>query len=806
MMSRIVPAVLILLTCLGIPATPAAERPESDAPIIAPADAERVALPESLQQAAKEFGLDPTKVPAFHDQRNWMELAYYGKRRGMALPHKACVIVEYGCKRFWLADMFPHPDPTTVAGPFKGNAITMLDLPSVMRDGLATRNYGTHIHAISAMLRCDDPALAKLGLEALPHAMQAEVTDLESFLHYSEAQLPSRRDALAAIGLAKQTDAAIQAMDHGRKRIAAVTVQPAQREYRPGYDPKREQRHGIGVLPDDAWSETKDGLQAALAIPESLQLNEEFPVRFVLRNVSNNPIRVSIPGHTGNLRVRFGEGSQSGGTEGIGGHRQPLTHWSLDPGHQIAVLCAKLQIMARDEIRPKGAMENGIPGPVTVWASTYSRNVWRYPPDNDPELVAVPDNEWKGYIKTAERTFQLLPTSVPHAPSPPLDLAENHGLGHVRGFPESLDSSRAEVVELDTAIKLYLNHREDTHWLVDHDTYHTTLSWGPVSAKRLRELGLLELIEDNSRKLIALPPDRWDGYRRVSALVQGARPLAALGLQLVPEVSIPNGHRIPPDGLIRTIRNRRNELAAMGLEDEMRSALDLLTKVYPPLPPEDAFTVVAASDLPPGLPDNAWGPEVDGLRAAALMPATITDGATENVRLFIRNTSKENIHLTVSNSPGYDYATATDLKGAPLPSERPLVYPSGFSGVIRPEYDPGVSQQNPPTATLTKLLLKPGAVFELKTLTALSYSIGKPEAANGRRMRGFGQPWPEGTPAVTSITGPPTEALVTWHLHTANGAEYAKEDGHRTWPARGGWSGILKTAPTKVSLRAGVDR
>lgn len=142
------------------------------------------------------------------------------------------------------------------------------------------------------------------------------------------------------------------------------------------------------------------------------------------------------------------------------------------------------------------------------------------------------------------------------------------------------------------------------------------------------------------------------------------------------------------------------------------------------------------------------------------------------------------------------------MKGAPLPSDRPLVYPSGFSGFIVPEYDPGVSQQNPPTATLTKLLLKPGAVYELKTPTALSYPIAKPEAANGGRMMGFGQPWPEGTPAVTSLSGPPVEAFVTWHLHTANGAEYSKKDGQRTWPTRGGWSGILETAPAKMSLQA----
>ncbi len=44
------------------------------------------------------------------------------------------------------------------------------------------------------------------------------------------------------------------------------------------------------------------------------------------------------------------------------------------------------------------------------------------------------------------------------------------------------------------------------------------------------------------------------------------------------------------------------------------------------------------------------------------MPDAITDGATENVRIFIRNTSDRDIRLTVSDHAGYDYATATDPK------------------------------------------------------------------------------------------------------------------------------------------------
>jgi|GEM_PF-4780645 len=45
-------------------------------------------------------------------------------------------------------------------------------------------------------------------------------------------------------------------------------------------------------------------------------------------------------------------------------------------------------------------------------------------------------------------------------------------------------------------------------------------------------------------------------------------------------------------------------------------------------------------------------------------------------------------------------------------------------------------------------------------------------------------------------------ALITWRPDTANGSENSKDLNSRTWPAKGGWTGILENAPLKVFLRA----
>jgi hypothetical protein len=129
------------------------------------------------------------------------------------------------------------------------------------------------------------------------------------------------------------------------------------------------------------------------------------------------------------------------------------------------------------------------------------------------------------------------------------------------------------------------------------------------------------------------------------------------------------------------------------------------------------------------------------------------------------------------------------------------VYPVAFSGFLAPEIDPGTLQQSPPLTTLTKLRLKPGAIYRLKTGTHLGYAMEnrqRPLPPAVAIAIGPNQDLQE--PARTTLIHKPVEALVTWHLHTTNGTAWDLKAEERTWPAKGGWSGILETAPIKVTL------
>ena len=778
------------------------ERLSPEAPITTPKQAAAVALPENIQKAAKDLGLKTKGIPVFHDSRNILELSYYGNRRGVPCSNKSAILIEKGLQRYWLANRFPHPDPTTILGPFQGNALEKLKVRKLMEDGLTNGNYSTYIQAISGLLKSEDYAFIKLGLQLVPSAMSQSPHDVHSFMHFLERSLPSQKEAFAKMNLTRETTLALQSMEEARERIKAVTVQPPTRNYQAGYDPAKEQRNGIGVLPEEAWGEAKNGLQAAITLPPTMRLNEKHRVYFVFRNISDKTLRVSFPEITGNLRLTHEATPHlsSGGTEGVGGHRQPLTHWSLAPGHQAMVICRDLQLMKEGTILPKRAWKNSKPGKITAWASSGSRDKWDYRRDQEPRLVAVPESNWKGYLKAGKRSFILLDDEVPYVPTAPNELGQDHGLQPVSGFPKGLDYHRSETIVLSTGVLLYLNNKADAHWIIDHDTHRTTLAWGPISTALLHELGLVDLVEKNTLALLEKPSPQWDAYRRLTALVQKNRPFAELALHLAPRVNVQGAHSPDPDSLTRTIRNHRVTLAKLGLKNEADSALKALSESDAPLPPKDQFTVIDNREFPPTLKETAWGPEVDGLRAAALMPTEIKDGTTADVRLFLHNVSDHDIFLTVSNRGGYDYAIATNAEGDKLKVEHPHVYPTFFSSVIRPEINPGQTSCHPPLATLTKLRIQSNAVYELKTQTVLTFQ--SKENASRTRPNGFEPVGTAEQPAENVITSAPTEALVTWRLHTANGAEHSKDLKSRTWPAKGGWTGILETALLKVSLSA----
>jgi hypothetical protein len=385
-----------LILSLLLPGLPLLGALKPEDPIVAPKNAAAVPIPDLLQRAAKKLGLDPSKVPAFYDDRNILELSFYGNRRGIPGPDKSGILIKKGLQRYWLADQFPDPKPTTILGPFDGNAIEDLKLLQVFQEGLKERNYGSHMQALRGLLHSEDPGLVRFALQIVPPSMSERPSEVESFLHFLKSALPARQEAFAKMGLAKETTAALKSMKLAHARIAAVTVQPPARAYQAGYDPAKEQRNGIGILPDDAWGEPKNGLQAALTTPPTLKLNERVPLYFVFRNITDDTIRVSFPGTTGNLRLRYESTPHLtyGGTEGIGGLRQALTHWSLPPGQQAMVFCRDLQIMKKGTISPKGAYENGKPDTISLWASSDSDDEWEYRRNQEPRLVAVPESGW----------------------------------------------------------------------------------------------------------------------------------------------------------------------------------------------------------------------------------------------------------------------------------------------------------------------------------------------------------------------------------------------------------------------------
>ena len=110
----------------------------------------------------------------------------------------------------------------------------------------------------------------------------------------------------------------------------------------------------------------------------------------------------------------------------------------------------------------------------------------------------------------------------------------------------------------------------------------------------------------------------------------------------------------------------------------------------------------------------------------------------------------------------------------------------------RADVNPGESAQQPPAAVLKKLRLKPGAIYELTTPVGLAWHLPEDKS----RPTSFTK-----TDPATRLEGVAGVVTVTWHLHTTNGTEWSKDLKSRHWPARGGWSGVLSTAPQRVQLR-----
>ena len=471
------------------------------------------------------------------------------------------------------------------------------------------------------------------------------------------------------------------------------------------------------------------------------------------------------------------------------GHdRNFAERWELKPGHQANVSARPIQFRGPDEeLALTRSWSDVLPGMQTWTARISNRGEhWVRSPKDDGTSVkfVVPPGEWLGSLKAPPRRVELLRDKVPVQITSPRGLPADHELNHVLGPPQTINGSRTERIELRDGLTFYLNTERDQHWLADYARYTQTLYWGPIAGDQLSRLELLDQIAHRSRQLVLNAPDSSPAHRRVRLLVSSSQPLAELGLQLALLLDVPNPKEsIPWDDVARMIRDRRVELQRMKLTSPMRAALEKLTVHDPALPDDSEFQVVSSQAVPQQVPDDAWGPANDGLCAAALMPEAIEEGKAVPVRLFLRNVGSKDIHLTVSDRPGYDYAAAADVHGAKLTTARPLVYPMGFASAIYPELNPGQNTSNPPLTTLTKILLRPGASMELKTKTALRLNRADEPLQQPFQL---GHAEDSGQAGVTIINSKATEAFVTWHLHTANGAIHSKDLRRRLWPAKGG--------------------
>lgn len=590
--------------------------------------------------------------------------------------------------------------------------------------------------------------------------------------------------------------------DERRTSSQSDPTQPAQTKYSQGYDPGKSKIVGIDPVPDSAWGEAVDGLQAAFITAKTVRRGKVRTSYLVVKNISKKTIRVSFPVHP-HLRI-YPQATPSI-SHGYVHEWDFVRRFELRPGHQAKIAVGPIQFLDDGDLGLKRSFR--IQPGLQTWSVSISNQggFWVTGPGGKSVKFMPPAGEWKGRLKVPRHRVELLEEKTHFQVAAPreLELAGNHGLTPVFDPPHGINFLMAERIEIRAGLWFYLNRQRDEHWLHDHGRYTHTVYWGPIPGDRLRELGLLPLLEQNSKRLLQRTEPVLVAHRRIAALVSSSKPLAQLGLQLVSLLDQPKHEdRISSSRLVRTIRDHRVTLQEMQLTKEMESALQKLTIDDPPMPDDSTFKVISGKTLPDNLPRDAWGPENDGLRAAALIPDEIQSGQTVVVRLFIRNVSSKEIRLTVSDRPGYDYATGNDSKGANLKMAHSLIYPQGDSSVVRPEINPGESTQSPPLTTLTKILLKPSAVFELKTKTALKLNRWGDKIEHPFAL---GLILEIDEPAVTTINARPTDALLVWHLHTANGAMYTPDLKRRLWPARGGWSGLLRTAPTKVSLRAAPE-
>ena len=559
----------------------------------------------------------------------------------------------------------------------------------------------------------------------------------------------------------------------------------------------------LSKIPDSNWGEAVDGLQAAVTGPKEVRYNDRSKFFLVIRNVSDRSITTTLLNQAYHPNL-----TAEGKPIGVGGYsnHQEFTRYQIEPKKYIAIPFPEITIVRGKVLKPAHAKRDLKPGRYFI-ATTISAagEKWgRFNSDEPVKKITYAEGDWRGYLKTNGCGFQLLDEDSKLDIPPPFAFTDPAHLQPSFDQPKGLDYHNFNF-ELSPNLNLQFNSAANEHWIGEHGNYNRTLYWGPFTAEALQQLNVLKTVETQIESRLAGGADKaspalWE----MNQLAQLQKPIVEMVFRLIPKIRSEDEDQIVNNGfdfLGRSIRDRRLELYEMGLKEETQTALETLSRNLPDLPPETTFQTIGVDQNPADAPveQTQWGPENNGLRAAAIMPAEIKRGQTVEVRHFIKNVSDAAIFLTVSDRSGYDTASAVDSKGAIIDIENELIYPSAFSSVIHSETDPGLATQKPATANLIRLKLEPKAIWELETKAKLHH-FESDESHPRKEAKFIGRRNKNNDAIATIKVKNTTEALVTWELHTANGAEYSEDLKSRIWPAKGGWSGLLHTAPTEVKL------
>ena len=307
----------------------------------------------------------------------------------------------------------------------------------------------------------------------------------------------------------------------------------------------------------------------------------------------------------------------------------------------------------------------------------------RFNSDGQLEKITYANDDWRGYLKTNGCGFQLLDQESKLEIPPPFAFKDPAHLQPSFDPPKGIHYHGVNF-PLSPQLSLQFNSTANEHWIVENGNYDRTLYWGPFTAETLQQLNLLKKVETQiENKLTGGVDDVSTALTQMQSLAQLQKPIVEMVYRLVPKMGEKNDNQIVNNGfdfLCRSIRNRRLTLDQMGLKKQTETALEILSRNLPALPPESTFQTIDVGQNPGDAPveETDWGPENNGLRAAATMPAEIKRGQTVQVRHFIKNVSAAPIFLTVSDRSGYDTASAIDAEGEVVEIDNELLYPSSF--------------------------------------------------------------------------------------------------------------------------------